>query len=66
MNTRGAIGRLFAADRFENLSFGFNAQPSYNFGRTIIARLWLIYMALMPAPMAQTLFVFVRKRAAAT
>ncbi|HEY2658423.1 MAG TPA: hypothetical protein VGI79_01790 [Caulobacteraceae bacterium] len=62
MNTKGAIGRLFPRDRFENFSFGFNAQPSYNLGNILVARLWLIYMALTPEPLAQTLFVFLRKR----
>ncbi len=62
MNTRGAIAKLFPAARFENLSFGFNAQPTYNFGNTLVARFWLLYMALMPKFLAQTLFVFVRKR----
>jgi len=62
MNTRGAIARLFPADRFENFTFRFNAQPTYNFGSALMARLWLLYMALTPKALAQTLFVFVRKR----
>ncbi len=64
MNTKGAIGRLFPNSRFENMTFGFNAQPSYNFGRALVARFWLLYMTLTPQAMAQTLFVFVRKREA--
>ena len=62
MNTRGAISRYFPMAQFENHTFGFNAQPTYNFGSPLIARLWLAYMALTPRFMAQTLFVFVRKR----
>ena len=62
MNTRGAIRRLFPKGRFEDFSFGINCQPSYNFGSALIARLWLLYMALTPQALAQALFVFVRKR----
>lgn len=60
MNTLAAITRLFPD--FENLSFGFNGQPSYNFGSALIARFWLLYMALMPRAMAQSLFIFLRKK----
>lgn len=64
MNTLGDIGRCFADTSFENYSFGYNAQPSYNFGSTLVARMWLAYMALMPRTFAQSLFVFMRKRGA--
>lgn len=62
MNTLGAVGRLFPPARFRDFSFGFNAQPSYNFGSALMARLWMVYMALTPQAMAQSLFVFVQKR----
>ena len=64
MNTLGDVGRWFPEPRFENFSFGYNAQPSYNFGSTLVARLWLTYMALTPRWLAQSLFVFLRKREA--
>ena len=60
MNTLQTVGRLFP--EFENLSFGFNGQPSYNFGSSFVARFWLLYMALMPRAMAQSLFIFLRKK----
>jgi SAM-dependent methyltransferase len=63
MNTRGTIARLFPKARYEDFTFAFNGQPSYNFGRAWIARLWLAYMALTPRALGQGLFVFVRKRA---
>ena len=64
MNTLGDVGRCFPEQRFENFSFGYNAQPSYNFGSTLVARMWLAYMALTPRWLAQSLFVFLRKREA--
>jgi SAM-dependent methyltransferase len=64
MNTLGAIGRWFPVSRFENFSFGYNAQPSYNFGSALVARMWLAYMALTPRWLAQSLFVFLQKREA--
>ncbi len=62
MNTLGDIRRHFPDSRFENFSFGHNAQPSYNFGSALVARMWLAYMALTPRVFAQSLFVFMRKR----
>lgn len=62
MNTLGDVRRVFPSTQFENLSFGYNAQPSYNFGSALVARMWLIYMALMPRMFAQSIFVFMRKR----
>ncbi len=56
-------GTTVGKQRFENFSFGYNAQPSYNFGSTLVARMWLAYMALTPRWLAQSLFVFQRKRA---
>ncbi|MCX7304397.1 MAG: methyltransferase domain-containing protein [Hyphomicrobiales bacterium] len=62
MNTLHDIRRFFPDTDFENFSFGYNAQPSYNFGSTLVARMWLAYMALTPRVLAQSLFVFMRKR----
>ena len=62
MNTMGEINRYFPDTQFENFSFGYNAQPSYNFGSALIARMWLAYMAVTPSRLAQSLFVFLRKR----
>jgi SAM-dependent methyltransferase len=62
MNTLAKLRGLFPEPGFENLSFGFNAQPSYNFGSKLVARFWLLYMALTPRWAAQSLFVFIRKR----
>jgi len=64
MNTLSDIKRCFPESRFENFSFGYNAQPSYNFGSPLVARMWLAYMALTPRWLAQSLFVFLRKREA--
>jgi len=64
MNTLGAVRHLFGRRGFESFSFPYNAQPSYNLGRPLIARLWLLFMALTPASMSQSLMVFERKRRA--
>lgn len=60
MNELKTITRLFPG--FENYSFGFNAQPSYNFGSSLVARFWMTYMALTPRALSQSLFIFLRKR----
>jgi SAM-dependent methyltransferase len=64
LNTLSTIRRFFGARNFESFSFPYNAQPSYNLGRQIVARLWLLFMALAPASMSQSLMVFERKRPA--
>lgn len=61
MNTRGAIRRLFP--ELEDFTFGFNAQPSYNFGSALISRFWLFYMTITPRALAQSLMIFLRKPA---
>lgn len=64
LNTLGTVRRLFGARNFESFSFRYNAQPSYNLGRVMVARFWLLVMALAPASMSQSLMVFERKRSA--
>jgi ubiquinone/menaquinone biosynthesis C-methylase UbiE len=59
MNTKRALSKLFPG--MENHSFGFNAQPSYNFGSALISRFWMLYMSLTPRSMAQSLMIFLRK-----
>jgi SAM-dependent methyltransferase len=66
LNTLGAIRDAFGPHGFEHFSFPYNAQPSYNFGRSIVARFWMAWMALMPAGMAQSLMVFERKKGLST
>jgi SAM-dependent methyltransferase len=61
-NTRGAIDRYFPESRWENYSFVYNAQPSYNFGSPLVARLWMLYMALTPDFLGQSLMIFLRKK----
>jgi len=63
LNTLGRVRAFFPDRRYENYSFGFNAQPSYNFHRAVIARFWLLYMALTPRALSQSLMIFLRKRA---
>jgi SAM-dependent methyltransferase len=62
MNTRSAIARLFPQHQFDNYSFCVNSQPSYNCNSAIVARFWLLYMALMPPGMRKDLFVFLKKK----
>jgi SAM-dependent methyltransferase len=62
LNSLRDVRRYFPDSEFENYSFEFNGQPSYNFGRALIARLWLLYMALTPRMFAQSLMIFVRKK----
>lgn len=59
MNTLGAIARLFPG--FQNFSFIFNGAPGYNSDSVLIARFWLLVMALLPYRMGQYLFVFMQK-----
>ena len=62
LNTVRDVRRAFDAARFEDFSFTANGTPSYHFGRVLIARFWMLVMALSPRGMAKTLFVFTRKR----
>ena len=64
LNTLRTVRRLFGRRNFESFSFPYNAQPSYNLGRPLMARFWLLVMALAPASMSQSLMVFERKRPA--
>jgi SAM-dependent methyltransferase len=61
MNTLQAVRRAFGEHNFEHFSFTYNAQPSYNFGSALVARIWLLYMTLAPSGLAQSLMVFERK-----
>ncbi len=62
LNTRSAVGEAFGAEAWDDFSFTFNGQPSYNFGSAAVARLIQLYMVATPAALAQGLFVFLRKK----
>lgn len=62
LNSRSAVRQYFPETAFEHRSFTYNAQPSYHFGSALMARFWLLAMALTPSAMAQGLFVFIQKR----
>jgi SAM-dependent methyltransferase len=66
MNTKAAIRAVFNNEDFEDFSFYDNGTPSYHFNNMLIARFWLIVMAILPKTMAKSLFVFVRRRPGAT
>lgn len=66
VNTLRDVRKHFPDDRFDNHAFYYNAQPSYNFGSAAMARLWLVYMALTPDFLAQSLMIFLRKNSATT
>lgn len=61
LNTRSAIRRHFAGAGFRDFSFTYNGHPSYNFGSVLVARFWMLVMAVCPAFMRQSLFVFLKK-----
>ena len=61
INTLAAVRDAFGPHGFEHYSSPYNAQPRYNFGRSIVARFWMAWMAIMPGAMAQSLMVFERK-----
>lgn len=60
MNTVRAIRRQFP--QMEDYSFVLNCQPSYNFGSALVARLWLLWMTVLPRALGQGLFVFLRRK----
>jgi SAM-dependent methyltransferase len=62
MNTKAAIRSVFSNDDFEDFSFYDNGTPSYHFNNLLIAKFWLLVMAILPNAMAKSLFVFVRRR----
>lgn len=61
INTLPHVRKYFTDKYFTNFSFYYNAQPSYNFGSAVIARLWLLYMLVTPMFLGQSLMIFLRK-----
>lgn len=62
MNTLGALRRLFSPDRFEHFSFIHNGPTSYFGGSMLVARLWQLWMWLLPSFFGQCLHIFLRKK----
>jgi SAM-dependent methyltransferase len=60
LNTMGAINRYFS--QFDNCSYYYNGAPSYHANSMILARLWQLWMWLLPAVFSQQLHIFLRKR----
>lgn len=62
MNTKSSIRASFDEDIFEDFSFYYNGTPSYHFNKVIVAKFWMMVMAMLPKAMAKSLFVVLRKR----
>jgi SAM-dependent methyltransferase len=62
MNTKASIRAAFDPRDFEDFSFYYNGTPSYHFNRMLIAKFWMMVMAVLPMAMAKSLFVVIRKR----
>jgi SAM-dependent methyltransferase len=62
MNTLRVLSRLFPADRYEHRSFAFDSEPRYHFNRRAIFVMLLALHSLTPAPLRNTLMVFLHKR----
>lgn len=62
LNTLRAIERFFPPSRFENFSYYHNGPPSYHGNRLIFARLWKLWMWLLPRMFSQQMHIFLRKR----
>jgi hypothetical protein len=58
----GAIRKYFDRERFHDFSFIANGSPSYHFDSIIVARFWMLLMALSPRHFRKTLYVFTQKR----
>jgi len=63
LNTVNATRNYFPSAVWNNYSFTANGSPSYHFESTFVARFWQLVMALSPAPLQKTLFVFAQKKA---
>jgi SAM-dependent methyltransferase len=61
LNTLREIDRFFPRSRFENLSYYQNGPPAYHGNRLFIARLWKLWMWLLPRMFSQQIHVFLHK-----
>ena len=59
LNTLNAINRHFG--QFDNFSYYYNGAPSYYAKSMILARLWQLWMWLLPPVFSQQLHIFLRK-----
>jgi SAM-dependent methyltransferase len=62
LNTRHDISRYFPASEFEDCSYPWTAEPSYYFGSRRFFGFFRRVDSLLPAFLANSLFVFLRKR----
>lgn len=62
MNTLGALKSLFDVERYDHVSFAFDSEPNYHFGKRQIFLLLLMLHGLTPPPFRNTLMVFIHKR----
>jgi SAM-dependent methyltransferase len=63
VNTLAAVRRYFRSPGWDDFSFTANGSPSYHFESVLLARTWMVMMALSPPPLRKTLYVFTRKNA---
>lgn len=63
LNSRRALRRHFAAERWEHFSYTWSPAPSYHFGKTFVAQATRAVQFLkLPLLGGEILFVFLRKR----
>lgn len=62
MNTLREMIKLFPTDKYEHMSFAFDSEPRYHFDRYAMCIALLCIHQLTPAPLRNTLMIFIHKR----
>jgi len=61
LNTLSALSRYFPPREFESFSYYHNGPPAYHGGNIYLARLWKLWMWLLPSVFSQQIHVILQK-----
>lgn len=64
LNTRAALRRHFPTERYRHCTYGFNSEPAYAGGSTLMWVLLWTWLRIAPEALCATWFVFLQKKAA--
>lgn len=64
LNTRAALLRHFPVDRYRDCTYGFNTEPAYTGGGTILWMLLWAWLRIAPEALCATWLVFMQKHKA--
>ena len=63
LNTVSRLSQAFPAERYENYTYLYTAEPTYHFGKVFLFRFLQFVHWLMPKWFSGNLFIFLQKRA---